>query len=166
MLSWYESKTQHFLFDTKKEWKQLWCLCGFSNFNMQAFHYSQRSPKLWAKPHHHWPCEKNLLRWLSCILYWYSWQSGRTTCTIPPCNVTGISDQPDQSDDVLRWSKGTSNSLIPQLMRKGLIIIHIPQSLPLHTHRNSRYLDMIQYVQQPQSGCASLRWAKLVSTES
>lgn len=165
MLSWYESNTQHFLFDTKKEWKQLWCLCGFSYFNMQAFHYSLRSHKLGAKPHHHWPCEekKNLLCWLSSILYWYSWQSSRTTCTISSCKVTGISDQPDQSDNVLRQSVGTSNSLIPQLMRKGLIIIHIPQSLPLHTRRNSHYLDMIQYVQHPQS---SLWWAKLASTES
>lgn len=63
--------------------------------------------------------------------------------------------QTDRSAGMLRSSMGISNSLVLWWMWKEQIIIHIPQSLPLHTHRTSCYLDTIQYTLQSQPGCAS-----------
>lgn len=52
------------------------------------------------------------------------------------------------------------NSPIPRWMRRTQIIIHIPESLPLHTRRTSCYLNTIQDTQQSKPGCASLWWVE------
>lgn len=66
-----------------------------------------------------------------------------------PTNVTAYIGLPDRSASILRSSM-LSNSLIPQWMREGEIIIHIPLSLLFHIYKTSHHLDIVsspnQYV--------------------
>lgn len=128
---------------------------------MQAFHYSQRVYKHWAKPHHYWACEKVFL-----FAFMYSCQ----TVAIPAERL--VRSHPHScywphrpAGQVSRHVEVVHGNLeIPWFLSGwggGRAIIQIPQSLPLHTHRISCSPNMIWGILTPvwwvKPACASFQ---------
>lgn len=110
----------------------------------------------WAKPHHQWACEQVFLFGfiLVRLLPFGVHQLLQST---RQCHFRNCPSGRVCSAGELRLSLELSNSTLSLWMTKEQKLVHIPQSLPLHTHGTSCYLNTVQYTLQATPGCASLR---------